>query len=526
VTVEQHKIPSQPSVNYQMDHNARMLRAVAGGMQPTSAAPVTIPLSAWRDFGVPQDGTLFLDKPPTERPVTSAVVTGLSGGVRYRWSVRCKEEDYRVYEATAWAFELELLDAQGRVLAKPHSPQGHPDPLRLGAPRSDAKTHDWTDTTQYFDAPLAAVACRATFRAVGGAHYFQLGKLWLSPIELVPVGQPERREEQFFLVVVMPLDKGAAPPTIVRHDVGGEVVHSDGTRDEITIAADASPLPPGEGRVRAALRWTRRSADQVVSLADLAKRGNDGGTLRTNSEASAQRLAAGLKPVLDRLRAERDALTKQGRKNLARQANVTASAERDERFVAARVIDNETAEYPADGHLDYTLGSVWSSGRFVGYGAGKESLLDNRDNWPLYVRPNYWLLPEETLGHVELELNPPANVDLVRLLNTSNAGLNDFATHQFRVELYDAEHRRLASQDGAFGQVCDRPFRQAFVVPQWFSRYTPSFAGMLEPQWTVPFGDGWRDVRFAPLPAPVRFVRVVVTKYWGLGGGLNEVQVY
>jgi hypothetical protein len=49
---------------------------------------------------------------------------------------------------------------------------------------------------------------------------------------------------------------------------------------------------------------------------------------------------------------------------------------------------------------------------------------------------------------------------------------------------------------------------------------------MLEPQWTVPFGDGWHDIRFAPPPTSVCFVRVVVTKYWGLGGGLNEVQVY
>ena len=514
VTIEQHSIPSQPSVSYEMDHNSRMLRAVAGRMQPAAVNPLAVPLSAWRGLGTPQDGALFLEKPPTERRVASAIVPGLTGDMRYRWSLRCKEEDYRVYEATAWAIDLELLDATGNVLAKPETPHGHPDPLRLGAPRSDQRTHDWTDTTQYFDAPAGTVACRATFFAVGHAHYFQLGKLWLSPIEFTPAGRPERTPQQRFVAVVVPLDKGSAPPAITHRDQGGAIGHPDGTRDELTITRDGQ------------IAVTRRRGQDAWRLADTAvPTGGSAAALRTNSELSARRLAAGLRPVTERLHAERDGLTRQGRKNLARAARVTASAARDDRFAAARVVDNETAEYPTDGRLDYTLGAVWSSGRFVGYSAAKEPLLDKRDSWPLYVRPTYWLLPEETLGHVELELARPARVNLVRLLNTSNAGLNDFATHKFRVELYDGEHKPLASQDGMFGRVCDRPFRQAFVVPRWFSRYTPSFAGMLEPQLTVPFGDGWQEVPVSSA-APVRYVRIVVTKYWGIGGGLNEVQVY
>jgi hypothetical protein len=41
----------------------------------------------------------------------------------------------------------------------------------------------------------------------------------------------------------------------------------------------------------------------------------------------------------------------------------------------------------------------------------------------------------------------------------------------------------------------------------------------------VPFGDGWQEVRFASVKG-VATVRVIITKYWGIGGGLNEVQVY
>jgi hypothetical protein len=99
------------------------------------------------------------------------------------------------------------------------------------------------------------------------------------------------------------------------------------------------------------------------------------------------------------------------------------------------------------------------------------------------------------------------------------------AAHSFRVELYDSDHKLLATEQGLFGKVYDRPFKQAFVIPEWFNRYTPSFLGMLEPGVTVPFGDGWQDVTFENV-CDATFVRVVITKYWGIGGGLNEIQVY
>jgi hypothetical protein len=511
VHFQQHGIPGQPHVSYEMDHNVQMLRAVAGDYAPSAARSVSISPAAWQAMGEVKDGTLYMEKPPVEKRPGTKVIKGLVGATRYRWSVKCKKEDYRAYEATAWAIDLELLDDRGQVLARPTTPHGHPHPLRLGAPLSNLPTHDWAETVQYFDAPAGAVACRATFRAVGGAHYFRLGKLWLGAVELQPVGRPARTKAQRFVTLVMPLDRGAAAPKVeVERDGKARVLHSGGVTDEIATAEDG------------ALTLVRRQGGkEVARFASRDKQAES--SLRTNSPTSARLLAAGLAPVLKQIAAERDRY--KDRTNLARTAKVTASATRDDRFAAARVIDNQTAEYPTDGHLYYDQGIVWSSGRFVGYGAGKESLLRDRDYWPLYVRPTYWLLPEGKLGHVELALQRPARVDLVRLLNTSNAGLNDFATHTFRVELYDSDHKLLASKDAVFGKVLDRPFAQAFVVPRWFNRYTPSFGGMLEPKLTVPFGDGWKEVKF-PSVKGVAFVRVVVTKYWGIGGGLNEVQVY
>jgi hypothetical protein len=504
VAVEQHGIPSQPVVYYEMDHNARMMRAIAGGYSPAEAKPVTIPITAWGDAGAARDGALFLEKVSNDRPAVTQVVKGLTGGVRYRWSVQAKKQDYRVYEGTAWEINLELLDARGKVVARPTTAVGHPHPLRLGAPASDLATHDWMETVQYFDAPPEAVACRVSLPWVGG-------KLWLRPIELRPVGKPVRTTEQRFLTLVMPLAKKAvAPKVTLEKGKPATVVHTDGTGDEITLTA--------EGR----LQVVRRKGQEVVARFTGKFSGDN---LKTNSTANARRYAAGLKPVLDAIAAERDLYTHKGHTNLARGVRVIASATRDARFAAGKVVDNETAEYPTDGRLDYTLGTVLSSNQTAGSGAGKESLLDNRGDWPLYVRPTYWLLPEGKLGHVELELALPATVERVRLLNTSNAGLNDFATHHFRVELYGAEHRLLASKEGRFGEVFDRPFRQAFFVPKWLSHYPATFAGMLEPGLTVPFGDGWKEAVFERVP-DVHAIRVVITKYWGIGGGLNEVQVY
>jgi hypothetical protein len=516
VAVEQHGVPAQPHVSYRMDHNGLMMRAIADGYEPTEQAVrgATIAPAAWQGLGQVEGDALYLDKPPTEKDFATGVVPGLTGGMRYRLSLKSKKENYRVYEATAWEVGLEILDKDGKVIAKPATRYGHPDPLKVGEPMSDTKTHDWAETVQYFDAPEGAASVRATFRAVGGAHYFELGKLWLGPVEIRPTGVPKREVEQRFLTLVMPFEKGGRPPEVGSEKDGSAVITLGGgvvDRVKETSEGGLTVVRTKDGR-------------EVARFSGPPKDAGPTGGLKTNSDESAKALSAGLKPLLDALDRDRDAITAKGRTNLSLGAKVTASATRDERFAPAHVIDNQVAEYPTDGHLDYTLGITWSSAR-GGYGAEKTDLLTDRDFFPLYVRPTWWLLPEATLGHVELELGKDSAVDLVRLLNTSNAGLNDFATHTFRVELYDAAHKLLASKDGAFGKVFDRPFKQAFVVPKWFNHYAPTFDGMLEPGLTVPFGDGWQEVAFDKVKG-TRFVRVVVTKYWGIGGGLNEVQVY
>ena len=296
-------------------------------------------------------------------------------------------------------------------------------------------------------------------------------------------------------------------------------VHADGSvawakvrtfgRTELALAGKAATLAPG---------LYLAGADHTLAP-DPA-----GSPLETNSPASQKLLAAGLRPIIDRCIAERDAPVKAGGKNLAIGAKVTASGTRDERFAASHVADGRTWEVPTDGVLDYTQGDLRTSPN-GGYGRGGMALAGkNMSTWPFYVQPTYWLLPPGRAGWVQVALPRETPVSLVRLLNTSNAGLNDFATMAYRVELRDGSGKVLATRKGAFGKCFDRPFRQAFRFPKLFRSYGGAFRGMLEPGISVPFGDGWHDVAFEPTRA--KAVRVRVDSHWALGGGLNEVQVY
>ncbi|MAT12281.1 MAG: hypothetical protein CMM02_14900 [Rhodopirellula sp.] len=244
-------------------------------------------------------------------------------------------------------------------------------------------------------------------------------------------------------------------------------------------------------------------------------------TLESNSISSQQQLRQGLAPVLDAQLVSRDESLAL---NLAREARVTASASRAVRFSPYLTIDNKTSEYPLDGKLDYTQRPIATS-TLGGYGPEKHPLVsDPMATFPFYVSPTYWLLPYQQQGWIEYEWKKDRQVSEVRVLNTANAGLNDFATIDYRIELRDVDGEVIVTQSKRFGKVFDRPFKAAFKYPEHFGKYSETFAGMLEPGVPVPFGDGWQSTRFNAVKA--RKVRIYIDSYWGLGGGLNEVQIY
>ena len=375
------------------------------------------------------------------------------------------------------------------------------------------------EAVSFFDAPPGVAAARATLRFAentnNGPGITSRSELWFGDLEIASLGIPERRPHDELVTLVMPLENQEPCPRLVSRQAGNriqaELDHPDGTRDQITVDPDG------------AVQVNRSGAGEPMVI-DLRK-GPVALSLRTNSADSQQTLKKGLTKLAETFRTERDLPLLSGRKNLALEAEVTATGVRDSRFAARNVMDNQTWEIPIDGVLDYTLGEIETPGN-GGYGQSEgPSYTENLSTWPLFLRPTYWLLPPRQTGAITLKLKQPASVRLVRLLNTTNAGLNDFATIDFEVQLLDEAEKVVARQKGSFGRVWDGAFRSAFAVPKFFSRYGRAFSGLNERGIKVPFGSGWQEIVFND-PAAVRYIRIKVLSYWAMGGGLNEVQVY
>jgi hypothetical protein len=578
-TYEQQGVPSQPTTSYVFDHNALLLRAIAGRAEKSEEPVRRLPVAGWSagetvDLAGKQVRHFADFK--TMKPMLTAPLK-LTPGARYRLSMTSRKKDAWVDDNILWVMDVDLLDTEGRPVRKLEANERSPDPLRLTDPWSGTRGQcDWREAVSYFDAPPGVVTARATLRFAqytnNGPGITKASELWLGDIEIAPMGIPERCEDDLLFTLVMPLANRDARPQIVPLEGAIELVHSDGTKDRISVMPDPSRgvaihrLGAGE---RVACSWKVPGLTGLVTSSTVRLHGSmvkrqgkftghvvlpqkaeveiagkthslDAGayiydgelrpdpsavSLRTNPLESQQALKKGLAKLAQDLLAERDRPLASGRKNLALEAEVTASGVRDPRFEAKHVVDNRSWEIPIDGVLDYTLGEIETPGNGA-YGRGEApSYTENLSTWPLYVRPTYWLLPPRQKGAVTLKLKEAAPVRLVRLLNTTNAGLNDFATIDFEVELLDNAQKVVSRHAGSFGRVWDGAFRSALAKPQFFSGYGPAFAGMLEPGAKVPFGSGWQEIT-VDRPLPVRYVRVNILSYWAMGGGLNEVQVY
>jgi hypothetical protein len=471
-----------------------------------------------------------------------------------------------------------LLDAGGKPIRSLSPNEREPDPQRLGDPDSGrAGVTGWRDAASCFDAPAGVTAANVTLHFAqysnNGPGITPKSELWVGDITITPVGTPQRGKKEMMVTLAMPLETEAPRPEIsstrAKDQVEADVIHPDGTKDHITINENGTVEVKRTGsEKRSAFGWKMKKldlgsftasescnaafiehngimsgdvvADRPIELTMSGKRqslepgaylfngsfkaNENAQSLKTNSVASQTALKAGLAPVAGVILAERDKYTKQGRRNIALDAKVSTTNMRDERFGPQHLIDNNTSEIPIDGVLDYTLGQIQTTGN-GGYGGGSTSYTENMSNWPLFVRPSYWLLPYRQPGAVTLKLKTPSKVRLVRLLNTTNAGLNDYATIDYTIDLLNADGSIAWSKDGSFGKPQDRAFKSAFIKPEFFKAYGETFKGMLEPGIKVPFGAGWQDVGINHT-SEVSSVRVTVKTFWGLGGGLNEVQIY
>jgi len=583
VSYEEQAIPSQPNVSYVFDHNARLLRGIAGGVTKVEAAPLVVPAKLWSDAApIHVDGhdAALITDPLGKSPRFRSAIT-LVPGCRYEAKLSACKEHGRIYENFAWTIDLKLLDAAGRTLldVSEAAEDRAPAALRLSDPASnEASYSDWRTTTTHFTAPAGVAAIEATLRPAQYGHSSKLTpetKFTLSDLTLTPLGVPHRTADDFLVTLAMPLENDATLPRYEARRVGSrveaEIVHPSGARDRVIVDRDGKAevvrisagerrslgigvkrLEPAEfmssepvnaaflnrdAQVTGDIVATQRAEVFVTGRSQTIEPGvyrYDGTfapnlaaeSLQTNTVANQRRLRDGLKPLAAAAEAERDRYVLQGWINVARDAiEVTASGTRDVRFDARNVVDDKTWEMPLDGAVDYTLGNITTM-QNGGYGRGATPYESDLAEWPHYFRPTYWLLPLRKTGDLTLRLKEPTRIKMVRLLNTTNAGLNDFATTECRLEfLGPTNDTPLWSRPVTFGKAWDHAFDAAFARPDYFSSYGESFRGMLERGARVPFGAGWVEVP-VDYDKAVDRVRIRIDKYWAGGGGLNEVQIY
>lgn len=98
-----------------------------------------------------------------------------------------------------------------------------------------------------------------------------------------------------------------------------------------------------------------------------------------------------------------------------------------------------------------------------------------------------WLLPDRTVGWIEITISPPRMVKKVRLMNARNSPYNDRATGAFRVEAF-LSGEALGAADGAFDGFHAEPTwreveldgRKADKIKVWIKSFTSSGAGFAE----------------------------------------------
>lgn len=152
------------------------------------------------------------------------------------------------------------------------------------------------------------------------------------------------------------------------------------------------------------------------------------------------------------------------------------------------------AELTVDGSVLISQGkSVTGSSSLGGFTYGK--ITDGQYNDTESASGvSYWLTPDGQTGWAQIDLGTVYQVDVLRVQNTHNRTYHDRGTANFSIEL---------STDGV--------------------SYTAVVSGTLASVW------GLDPIPFETFPIslhPARFVRFNVETFYGLGGGLNELEVY
>lgn len=128
---------------------------------------------------------------------------------------------------------------------------------------------------------------------------------------------------------------------------------------------------------------------------------------------------------------------------------------------------------------------------------------------------NYWLLPNETAGWWQIDLNKTFEVEVVRILNCNNGGGNDRATKDFRLEIKDDSQRVVYAVSGIL------PFTSASSAASPTRPYEVRLDRPVPGRTVKIFVDSWYPTRSdLGWPHPV-----LGGDPSNQGGGLNEVEI-
>ena len=108
---------------------------------------------------------------------------------------------------------------------------------------------------------------------------------------------------------------------------------------------------------------------------------------------------------------------------------------------------------------------------------------------------SYWLLADQRLGWVQVDLGADYDISRIRWLNTHNGTCQDRATTRYHIEVSTDPNNATGGREVARGNM-DIETNPSFMEKS----FTPAVVG--------------------------RYVRFVVDDYYRNGGGLNELEVY
>lgn len=130
---------------------------------------------------------------------------------------------------------------------------------------------------------------------------------------------------------------------------------------------------------------------------------------------------------------------------------------------------------------------------------------------------NYWDLPNNTKGWVQIDLGKDHKLSHINLFNTSNSYCNDRGTKDFRLEIRDEANAVILTTKGVL------PFVDYFADADAKTPFSVKFKEAVRGRYVKVYVDSWYRTR---TDASWPYQTCYSSNLSNEGGGLNEVQIF